>query len=456
MCLPLPCDDGSQRSLARSTWFVSFCPAYRSSFSPALPYQPKPSSEPREYLSLEPVGIMPASKVFRENTMLLQSTERYEGTRANHCRRRNLVMSNAAWDTSVVSHTPGIECSERSSDAWRRASNEHIGGRLDFESLAETIAAMKRQEEASYICQDYLALRKSRQHHADGRICPLSPCGVNEELGPPPAADTFTASCRRKMCVWSFHVVDHFGLPREVVSVAFAILDGFLSRCDCDITVFKLAAMTCLFIASKMSSSRVHLVPSILAAVSRDEFEEFHFRGMETVILETMEWRVNPPTAGAFVDELARLVPVEDVGAREAIGRRARHLAELSVLDYSLVPERASSVALACVLNAVGGLQTAGLPPRVERAMRRGFLREADTCAGTDYVGRKASYDSLQEKLWRLYVEAENGGPEQYHSPEIGEGEDSCSDQPLYRNVSDDVSPVSVSTESAIEQAKPW
>eukprot|EP00567_Pseudictyota_dubia_P017532 CAMPEP_0197450942 /NCGR_PEP_ID=MMETSP1175-20131217/27134_1 /TAXON_ID=1003142 /ORGANISM="Triceratium dubium, Strain CCMP147" /LENGTH=403 /DNA_ID=CAMNT_0042983505 /DNA_START=296 /DNA_END=1507 /DNA_ORIENTATION=+ len=375
------------------------------------------------------------------------------------CHRRRIPRTKAAKmprhvtprPFSAVAGTPSRPVSPTPTSASADAEKPVITEPNSTE-LAAVIASMKRQEEAYYLRDDYLQMRNLGQQVSQGG-CRL-PCGLSEGInsrrqnlrqrGDTSPPNAFTANCRRKMCVWCYSTVDHFGLPREVASVAFSILDIFLSRCDCDLTVFKLAAMTCLYIAAKMSSRERPLLPGTLAALSRNEFEDHHFCSMERIILDTLEWRVNPPTAGAFVDHLVRLIPIKDASMREAISQHAHFFAELSVLDYYFVPERSSAVALICVMNAIEGMDI--LTPRVARAVRRGFLRDVERNAAMDHIESIASCNDMRERLWGLYIST-NSSPGQYCA-HASEDESAQLFQIVDNKASANVSPVSVSIEN--------
>jgi len=256
--------------------------------------------------------------------------------------------------------------------------------------LDDRLESMRRKEETTYRCRDYLRRRNLRKgKSAKERKNDLS---------------TFTSGCRRKMCEWSYHVIDFYRADRSIVAEGFDILDRFLDGCDCDRTVFKLASITCLYIASKSRSHR-HLSLKTLAELSSGDFDENHFKRMERIILDVLDWRINGPTAGTFVDHLVPLIPIglgqdEQTLARE-ISARAHFFAELSLLDYSFVPKRSSEVALASVMNALEGLQ---LSSHVSRELRERFSREVDE---RGLLGSQSSLDAIQERLWKLYRETE-------------------------------------------------
>mmetsp|Transcript_107765 Transcript_107765/g.219910 ORF Transcript_107765/g.219910 Transcript_107765/m.219910 type:complete len:165 (+) Transcript_107765:83-577(+) len=86
---------------------------------------------------------------------------------------------------------------------------------------------------------------------------------------------------RRKMCQWSFKVIDHFKIDREVVSGAINILDRYLAKETCsrysdtmdvshneacletiDSRTFQLTAMTSLYLSIKLSDNSEGRYPS--------------------------------------------------------------------------------------------------------------------------------------------------------------------------------------------------
>lgn len=277
-------------------------------------------------------------------------------------------------------------------DLKMRTFQKKLLSRQDTLDLVERIDAMKNREETSYTCRDYLHRRSLRQK--ESWRCELE--SKND-------MSTFTTGCRRKMAEWSYHVIDFYRADRSIVANAFSILDRFLDNCDCDRTVFKLAAITSLYIASKSYTQR-HLSLAMLVELSSGDFDEDNYTKMESIILDMIEWRVNAPTAGDFINHLVCLIPVEDETILREVSARAHFFAELSLLDYYFVPERASSVALASILNSIEGLQ---LSSHTSEGLREGFLLKTEQVASMDYLCHAQSYDTMQERLWNLYRSTE-------------------------------------------------
>ncbi|KAL9190090.1 hypothetical protein ACHAXT_007301 [Thalassiosira profunda] len=158
---------------------------------------------------------------------------------------------------------------------------------------------------------------------------------------------------REKICEWCYQVVDHYDFHREVVAVALSYLDRYLATRAVNRRIFQLAAMTALYLAIKLYEPGKLRLASLIE-LSRGYFLAEHIVIMEDSILQSLGWHVHPPTSFAFVRDLVRLLP-EDVApaARHDVAELARFLTELSVCDYGLAKKRPSSVALACIVNAV-------------------------------------------------------------------------------------------------------
>ena len=255
--------------------------------------------------------------------------------------------------------------------------------------ISARLQVMRGQESAHYKVPDYLAAEWQRKlrEAAEGRDedCvaraaaqanpsaqaasdpPSSGAGgdgapsnnANSNQGAAPSASGNTQSTqinevwREKICEWCYQVVDHFDFHREVVAVAVSCLDRYLATRAVNRRIFQLAAMTALYLAIKLYEPGKLRMASLIE-LSRGYFLAEHIVTMEDSMLQSLGWHVHPPTSFAFVRDLVRLLP-EDVApaARHDVAELARFLTELSVCDYGLATKRPSSVALACIVNAV-------------------------------------------------------------------------------------------------------
>lgn len=244
---------------------------------------------------------------------------------------------------------------------------------------------------------------------------------------------------RRKICQWSFRVIDHFRLDREVVTLGMNIFDRFLvahpSSCDensgsglcpcpsckrsVDSRTYQLAAMTSLYLAVKLHSAgseeefnrRRRFKLCSFVELSRGQFDSKDLCAMERTILSTLKWKVNSPTPMTFVTYFLNLLMPE----REAMPLHARnnydlvlhvlrelsrYLTELAVcLGSDCTSERKSHVGFAAILVSMDLLTYQALSASVRDAFTHAVVstsgwtvRERDVCENLR--------SQLQQALW--------------------------------------------------------
>lgn len=172
------------------------------------------------------------------------------------------------------------------------------------------------------------------------------------------------ASWREKICQWSYNVVDHFDLPREVVAISLNLFDRYLATRgnECSGNMALLASLTTLHIAIKVHSEK-NIKLSTLASLSRGQFGAEHIEQMEWRIMSALGWKLHPPTLFAFVSHLLMLFP-SDVhqSVRKELFEVAIYMAELSVCDSFFVKFPASAISLAAIINVIEDMPGDRLP----------------------------------------------------------------------------------------------
>jgi hypothetical protein len=234
---------------------------------------------------------------------------------------------------------------------------------MDPADVADHIAIMRIQEETTYLVRDYLA----------------ESVGIRKDASKPVDAD-----CRVKMCEWCYQVVDFCKFRRETVAIGMSFLDRYLCTPKgrgalCNRKEYQLAAMTALYIAIKIHEP-LEMETSLLADLSRGCYTEMEFVGMEDTMLLALRWRLNGPTPLGFVQYFIALLP-ESVhpSVSEVIMDYARYQTELAVSEHTFVGMKPSDIALASVLNAMEGMDTAVLPLKVQGKFVRNIERFAET-----------------------------------------------------------------------------
>jgi len=203
--------------------------------------------------------------------------------------------------------------------------------------VTDQIEVMMQQETKLYSCRDY---------------CKMHGWGPKE-------ARSF-ANDRKLMLQWSYNVIDFFNLERETAGIALCYSDRFLQNetrgrefLD-DTEKYQLLCIASLYTAIKIHEP-ASITPKAFAEISRDQYTAEELEETEQLLLDTLDWRVNPPTSLEFVRNYLELLPVglldEETKATAYILARAQ--TERALGEYSFVTVEASKIAFSCVQNAL-------------------------------------------------------------------------------------------------------
>lgn len=252
----------------------------------------------------------------------------------------------------------------------------------------ERVRAMLSLSESTYSCSDYIGRRA---------VNGTNPCHDETPIPELPIDhDKVDTVCREKMCEWSYRVCDHFQTGREIVAVSFSYLDRFVDKCSCDRSAFKLAAMTTLYMANKVYGGSSALTISALAELSRREFEMSHISEMEVIILQTLAWRLHPPTIQCFIDSFYHYISLPSNGSMSsAVYRRAIFFAELALYDYAFASKDRSLVAIASLMNAMEGMDNITID------QQNSFLDVINSTFDLKYTAD--TVEGIRNRLWYIY-----------------------------------------------------
>ena len=205
---------------------------------------------------------------------------------------------------------------------------------------------MCRQEIDGYSCQDYL-----HQYNKEAAMpgSPRKKIAVDREV-------------RSKLVDWCYSIVDFCHFNRETVSMAISYLDRFL-LCELGLVtltepaIYQLAAMTALYTAIKIHEPEA-MDPELISNLSHGAYTIEQVEQMESCILQAIDWRVNTPTALAFVRLFLSLVPnkVMDKATKAATYDLTINQTEYAVKDYKFVTVKASTVGFVSLMNALESL----------------------------------------------------------------------------------------------------
>jgi hypothetical protein len=219
---------------------------------------------------------------------------------------------------------------------------------IDTEAIFSTVQAMRRQEETSYWNRESLYQSAPDSVFANG---------------PMHADAVVDIDCRSKMAAWCYQVIDFCRFNRETASIAINYLDRYMiteqgATVWADRIQFQLAAMTCLYTAVKIHEPEA-MDPKLVSTLSRGGYSTTEVEVMEFTILSALQWRMNPPTALAFVRQFLELIPVDvvDQSMRETVHDITKFQTELAVTERTFVTVKASTIAFGSLMNSLESLQ---------------------------------------------------------------------------------------------------
>ena len=261
--------------------------------------------------------------------------------------------------------------------------NGDIIGNLTRGCVIDRLSMMRRQERSMY---SYRSVDGGSHKNKENYINGHSSSAASEFPRPPQSAvdesiPPLNSAWREKICHWSFNVIDHFDLSREVVAVSMSLFDRFLATRSnrCNGSTALLASLTTLHIAIKVHEVR-KIKLTTLANLSRGQFGPKHIEEMEWMVLTSLNWHIHPPTSMSFLSHLLLLLPpqVSD-SSKEDLYALSRYITELSVCDSSFVEINPSAVAFSAILNSMEDRRYRRL---ISTPVREQFLRAIATHVG--------------------------------------------------------------------------
>mmetsp|Transcript_26852 Transcript_26852/g.45577 ORF Transcript_26852/g.45577 Transcript_26852/m.45577 type:complete len:292 (-) Transcript_26852:247-1122(-) len=232
-----------------------------------------------------------------------------------------------------------------------------------------------REQRKAYQKEDFLSRRWQQDLWEDVasvekiRFASKSPSSVIPSAPEAPPFD-LCVDWREKICEWKYKVVDCFDLDREVVSISMFFLDKYLEKHFVNEELFQLAAMACIYLATKIHCPKKISMKQIVSLGS-DGFTTNHLEAMELSVADTLGWHLHPPTSMRFIENFFPLIMCDvsdEFGVASAL-ELSRFLTELSVCVYQFTSSNSkpSSVAIAAILLSISHFQ---LPHTIEDKFR--------------------------------------------------------------------------------------
>lgn len=276
------------------------------------------------------------------------------------------------------------------------AATTNDNNRQHYEDAVDRILTMRKME-TSYSFQHYLQQQSQTQ-----QAIPLSD------------------SWRSKVTQWAFNVVDHFGLSREVVAVSMGIFDRYLATRgnSCSGNMVLLTSLTTLHLAIKLHETK-RIKSSVLANLSRGQFETAHIEEMELKVLSALSWKLYSPTPLAFLSEFLHFLPAGVTSLeRKEVYELSKYMAELAVCESSFVERQNSVIALAAIRNVMESMTFASL----SNDGKEDFLYALSEVMGHTFESQ--SMRETQERLKTMFAKVSaadcfetsfSGAQTQYH-----------------------------------------
>jgi len=247
------------------------------------------------------------------------------------------------------------------------------------EQTLETIEAMRRQEDHHRYCvTDYLS-----------ELPKIATASLDTPVD---------ASCRSVMAKWCNEIADFCNYKRETVAIAMNCLDRFMATPSgqeilLDRNLYQLASMTSLYSSVKIHEMEA-MDPNLVSRLSRGVHSAAAVELMESKMLKAIQWRVNPPTAMSFARMIINnLVPDHLLSPceKETILDITRFQIELTVNEYDFSTFNGSSIAFACMLNALESCSDDGM-----------FLANFETTMGKTLLVDEYCIQNLRVAIYEL------------------------------------------------------
>jgi len=181
---------------------------------------------------------------------------------------------------------------------------------------------------------------------------------------------------RQQMFDWACMVVDSFGMDREIVNIAFNLLDRYVSKEEQEVwsassssssgpTIvdepapeditrddYQLFAMTCLYLAVKIIQPYPRKIGiEALVDMSRGFYTQEDICVTERDILKSLNWRINPTTSVAYARLYWQIFPqVSSEALKEQMVVTSTTLTEIAVADSFFVTHKPSLIGLSAVV----------------------------------------------------------------------------------------------------------
>lgn len=210
---------------------------------------------------------------------------------------------------------------------------------------------------------------------------------------------------RGQMAQWCYSIADTCDFENETVEIAMSMLDRYVAAesatiCDSSRT-FQLAAMTCLYTASKIHQPQC-LALDQMESLSDGKYVAEELEQSEQQVLTAIQWHVNPPTAMAFARHLLELIPLKRITDKDIVLSFCQDQIKLATIDPELFPVKASLIGFGALMNAIQWVSNMTEPGKslayFGKLFRKSLVKDDNNA--TSY--EKRIIDKIRSKLSNL------------------------------------------------------
>ena len=168
---------------------------------------------------------------------------------------------------------------------------------------------------------------------------------------------------------WCYEIVDQCRFDRDTVAVAMNLADRFMSTPEAQAQgilhhrgQYQLVAVTALYISIKLNESTV-IGSRYFEALSKGVYSKEDIESMEWMMLESLSWRLNPPTSLQVSDHMLSLMlchiqkttsaPSLQEGTWNFVHEEVAYQIQNSIREYYFTSQRPSTIATAAILNVI-------------------------------------------------------------------------------------------------------
>ena len=233
-------------------------------------------------------------------------------------------------------------------------------------TASEYLLLLTSQDTAA-VADSLAATIKAELNYARSSSCSYGYGGYIDQSDP----SMITADERAKVVDWCYALVDHCRCSRETVATAMELVDRFLSKSKSSNSVdtsrmsgealrdqckFQLLTVTALYTSIKINEE-VPVSSDLFSKMCRNTYSAEEIEDMERTLLSGLSWRCQAPTAHQIVLYIFSLLLPYVGNIPQVVWAflmdEVKYMTELAVRDYYFSTQRASTIALAAILNVV-------------------------------------------------------------------------------------------------------